>query len=182
MKCEKIYVVSFLAVLLSGCQLDMKRSVEDYNGSDAAKIRVLDEGKLSLDFYEKDGDCYKSTETRKLTSAFHFSLLSSADYSTGFEKKINMKTPSSFGNKKVKEYAIKAGQPFVITNTNTVSDYSGNNLVYTKRTSFIPESNHEYEIYAKPPEYIRSAGDIVISDLTTHESVKEWKDRDCKSK
>lgn len=168
------------SVLLSGCQFDMKRSVEDYTGSDAAKIRVLDKGKLSLVFYEKKGDCYSETETRKLTSAFHLSLLNSADYSTGFTKKINMQTPSGFGNKKVKEYAIKPEQPVSIISSVNVADAYGNNMVYTKRISFVPEKDHEYEIYTKDPEYIRSAGNIVISDLTTHESVEEWSDKNCK--
>lgn len=182
MKYKSVYLVPFLAILLSGCQLDMKRSVEDYSGSDSAKIRVLDEGKLSLVFYEKNGDCYEETETRKLTSAFHLSLLSTADYSAGSEKKINMQTPSSFGNKKVKEYVIKADQPLAVMSTNTRSDSYGNNIVNTSSISFIPEKNHEYEIYAEAPEYIGSAGNIVISDLTTHESGKEWKVKECRKK
>ncbi|MDK9358012.1 hypothetical protein QQF54_16795 [Lelliottia sp. V106_10] len=50
MKFINMYLTLFSVILLSGCQLDMKRSVEDYTGSDAAKIRVLDKGKLSLVF------------------------------------------------------------------------------------------------------------------------------------
>ncbi|WP_038022329.1 hypothetical protein [Tatumella morbirosei] len=157
----------------------MNRAVEDYSGSDAAKIRVLDKGKLSLVFYEWDGDCYKEVETRKLTSTFHLSLLSSADYSTGFSKKINMQTLSSFGNKKVKEYVIRAGGSYRIVNANSIPDYYGSNIVYKESISFVPEKNHEYEVYAKDPEYIKGAGNIVISDLTTHEIVKTWNGKVC---
>lgn len=180
MKFINMYLTLFSVILLSGCQLDMKRSVEDYTGSDAAKIRVLDKGKLSLVFYELDGDCYKEYESRKLTSAFHLSLLSTADYSAGSAKKINMHSPSSFGNEKVKEYAIKPGQRLMVISSMNEADYYGNNRTYEKRVSFIPEQNHEYEIYVKDPEYIKSAGDIIISDLTTHENLKNWQDKICK--
>lgn len=179
MENRKFFAIFLFSALLSGCQLDMKRTVEDFSGADAAKIRVLDKGKLSLVFYEKVGDCYKEGETRKLTSAFHFSLLSNADFSTGSEKKINMTSPSSFGDKKVKEYAIKPDQALRIVNTNTVQDYFGNNIAYTRSLSFMSEKNHEYEVYAQDPQFIRSAGDIIINDLTTNEHVKEWDAKVC---
>lgn len=180
MKYRNMYLIFLSVVLLSGCQLDMKRSVEDYTGSDAAKIRVLDKGKLSLTFYERDGDCYKEVESRKLTSAFHLSLLSTADYSTGFAKKINMQSPSSFGSEKVKEYAIKPGQHIMIVSSMSESDHYGNNVNHEKRSSFIPEKNHEYEISVNDPQYLKSAGEIVISDLTTHGNIKGWQDKICK--
>lgn len=179
MKCANVFLFFLFISLLSGCQLDMNRSVEDYSGGDAAKIRVLDKGKLSLVFYKWDSDCCKEVETRKLTSAFHLSLLSSADYSTGFSKKVYMQTPSGFGNKKVKEYVIRSGRNYRIVNANSVPDYYGNNVVYKDSISFVPEKNHEYEVYAKEPKYIKSAGNIVISDLTTHEIVKTWNGKVC---
>ncbi|KAB8310061.1 hypothetical protein EH228_12210 [Erwinia endophytica] len=167
---------------LSGCQLDVRRSLEDYNGVDAAKIRVLDKGVLSVVSYEQEGDCYKETETRKLTSAFHLSVLSSADYSTEFTKKINMQSPNSFGNKKVKEYAIRPDEHLIIINRTTDSDRYGNNINYEKSTRFIPEKNHEYEIYTEKPEIIKSAGNIIVNDVTTHESIKVWNDKICQKK
>ncbi len=180
MNYKKLYLMLFSVFLLSGCQLDMKRSVEDYTGSDAAKIRVLDKGKLNFVFYELDGDCYKEIESRKLTSAFHLSLLTTADFSTGFTKKINMQSPSSFGDEKVKEYAIKPGQHLRIESSKSDGDYYGNNVNFRKSISFIPEENHEYEISVKDPEYIKSAGDIIINDLTTREKIKSWSDKTCK--
>ena len=180
MKLTLFYTLPFAVFLLSGCQLDTRHAFEDYTGNDAAKIRVLDQGTIGLKVYEKDGDCFKEVDARKLTSTFHLSLLTQADYSVGSTKTVGMIPSDKFKGKSVKEYVIKSGQYLEIINSLQEEKYNGTTVMHHSYTNFIPEKNHQYEIYAGLSKNNYSPVSVTIEDLTSKDPIKGWSGTICK--
>jgi len=174
------YACPLAVFLLSGCQLDTRHAFVDYTGNDAAKIRVLDKGTIGLKVYEKSGDCYKEVDARKLTSTFHLSLLTQADYSVGTTKTVGMIPSEKFKGKSVKEYIIKSGQYLEIINSLQETKYNGTTEMHHHSTYFVPESNHQYEIHAELSEYNYSPVAVTIEDLTSKDPIKGWIGTICK--
>lgn len=156
-----------LVMILTGCQANMHGSMDDYKGSDSAKIRVLDKGVLSATLYDNQGSCYKDLGTKRLTSFFMLSLIGQADTTISSGKKVNMVHPSRFGNSTINEYVVKGNQLLGISNTTQETTYTGGSTNHTSTLFFIPLVGHEYEISAGETKYESNPAYPIITDLTT---------------
>ena len=73
----KLVITGIIVTLLSGCSAGFRPSLEDYKGSDAARVRAASEGNTALQFYEKQpSGCYKKVLERRVTAGLAFSLCS----------------------------------------------------------------------------------------------------------
>jgi hypothetical protein len=65
----KWVITGIMVTLLSGCTAGFRPSLEDYKGSDAARIRAASDGNTALQFYEKQpSGCYKKVLERRITA------------------------------------------------------------------------------------------------------------------
>ncbi|CAQ84850.1 MULTISPECIES: hypothetical protein [Photorhabdus] len=157
--------------LLSGCAISLTKPMEDYSGTDSARIRVRNYlPPLTLETYEKSGECFKLVDLRTLTAGVNFIGIKST-----YNKKIPGMTPPSLQMQGADalEYVIKANQHMRITS----QEYTNRSPSGYISSSFIPEVGHDYDIFP----YDSS---VIIKDLSSKNGYRNWNDDDkeCKYK
>lgn len=164
----KLVVAGIMMTLLGGCTAGFRPSLEDYKGSDAARIRTASEGNTALQFFEKQIDgCYKKVLERRITSGFAVMGIPV----TG-NKKIGM--PESSHNKGafINEFTVKPGQLVRVIHYWTQAGYYQN----TQRSdtyTFIPQPNHDYDIVVIGSEF--SGDSVSVRDLDPTAKIVDWK-------
>jgi len=170
----KLVITGLMVALLSGCTAGFRPSLEDYKGSDAARIRAASDGNTALQFYEKQpSGCYKKVLERRITAG-----LAILGIPVTGNKKIGM--PESLNNKGVfiNEFTIKPGQRVTVIHYWTQPGYYQN----TERSDserFIPQPNHDYDIVVTGSEF---GGDSVsVKDLDPNAKIAKWEGTTCSS-
>ena len=170
----RLVITGIIGTLLSGCTAGFRPSLEDYKGSDAARIRVASEGNTALQFYEKQvSGCYKKVLERRITAG-----LAIIGIPVTGNKKIGM--PESSDNKGIfiNEFTIKPGQLVTVIHYWTQSGYYQN----TERSvsdNFIPQPNHDYDIVVTGSEF--SGDRVSVKDLDPNVKIVSWEGKDCPS-
>ncbi|MGP2471172.1 hypothetical protein V1956_21770 [Yersinia sp. 2540 StPb PI] len=164
----KLIVTGIMATLLSGCTAGFRPSLEDYKGSDAARIRSSSDGNTALQFFEKQtSGCYKKVLERRITSG-----LAVMGIPVTGNKKIGM--PESSYNKGafINEFTIKPGQLVRVIHYWTEAGYHQN----TQRSdtyTFVPQANHDYDIVVIGSEY--SGDSVSVRDMDLSAKIVDWK-------
>ncbi|WP_227135706.1 hypothetical protein [Kosakonia radicincitans] len=170
----KLVITGIMVMLLSGCTAGFRPSLEDYKGSDAARIRAASDGNTALQFYEKQASgCYKKVLERRITAG-----LAIVGIPVTGNKKIGM--PESSDNKGVfiNEFTIKPGQLVTVIHYWTQSRYNQN----TERSvsyRFIPQPNHDYDIVVTGSEF--SGDSVSVKDLDKNAKIVNWEGKYCPS-
>ncbi|KFK96211.1 MULTISPECIES: hypothetical protein [unclassified Serratia (in: enterobacteria)] len=164
----KLVVTGIMVTLLSGCSAGLRPSLEDYKGSDAARIRTASDGNTALQFFEKQiNGCYKKVLERRITSG-----LAVMGIPVTGNKRIGM--PESSNNKGafINEFTIKPGQLVRVIHYWTQAGYYQN----TQRSytyTFIPQPNHDYDIVVTGSEF--SGDSVSVRDLDPNAKIVDWK-------
>lgn len=170
----KLIVTGVMVTLLSGCTAGFRPSLEDYKGSDAARIRVASNGNTALQFYEKQiSGCYKKTLERRITAGFAIIGIPV----TG-NKRIGMPESSDSKGIFINEFTIKPEQLVTVIHYWTQAGYYQNTERSITRR-FIPQPNHDYDIVVTGSEF---AGDNVsVKDLDSSAKIVGWEGKYCPS-
>ncbi|WP_337239156.1 hypothetical protein [Proteus faecis] len=171
-----IITIATSICLLSGCAVRLASSPEDYQGSDFSRIRAKNYAyPLTMNIYEKDGDCYKHTDTKSLGPGFNIFGIKST-----YNKKIPGMLPASkeMQGLDALEYKIKANQRIELEYKAVTFRSQYTQTITTYRHRFIPKEGHDYDLYDN------NLGIINIFDLTTNSFVNNgWgSDKECKGK
>lgn len=68
-KLGAIFAVFLSVTAVSGCSVNLTKSVDDYTGTDFSRIRVKNYlPPLTFEVYEKSGQCYKLVDAKSLTA------------------------------------------------------------------------------------------------------------------
>ncbi|WP_235895646.1 hypothetical protein [Yersinia alsatica] len=173
-KAIKINTVFILSCAISGCAVNMTKSLEDYTGSDSARIRVKNYlPPLTLEIYEKSGQCFKLVSTKSLTAGINLVGIKST-----YNKKITgMRPPSpEMAGMDSLEYSIKSNQHIRITYKEETFRSQYNQIIATRWIGFVPETGHDYDIYA-----VNSG--VKIVDLNNTDGIPRYwgkEDKECK--
>jgi len=163
------FIISVIFIAsLSGCTAGFRPSLDDYKGSDAARIRAASDGNTALQFFEKQpSGCYKKVLERRITSGFAVMGIPV----TG-NKKIGM--PASSHNKGIfiNEFTIKPEQLIRIIHYWEQAGYYENTQRSTTST-FIPQPNHDYDIVVTGSPY--SGNTVSVRDLDINAKIVDWK-------
>jgi hypothetical protein len=146
----KWVITGIMVTLLNGCTAGFRPSLEDYKGSDAARIRAASDGNTALQFYEKQpSGCYK---------------------------KVGMPESSDNKGSFINEFTVKPGQLVTVIHYWTQAGYYQN----TERSvseRFIPQPNHDYDIVVTGSEF---GGDSVsVRDLDSGATIVRWEGKEC---
>lgn len=172
----KLIAVFLSVTAVSGCSVNLTKSVDDYAGADFARIRVKNYlPPLTLEVYEKAGQCYKLVDAKSLTAGVNVIGIKST-----YNKKLPGMLPPSpeMQGMDAIEYKIKANQHVSITYKEETFRSQYNQTIATRSSSFIPEVGHDYDIYP-----VNSGVNIV--DLTSsNHAPKSWgnEDKECNYK
>lgn len=171
-----IIITTILICLLSGCAVRLASPPEDYQGSDFSRIRAKNYAyPLTMNIYEKDGNCYKQTDTKSLGPGFNIIGIKST-----YNKKIPGMLPPSkeMQGLDALEYKIKANQRIELEYKAVTFRSQYTQTIKTYRHKFIPQEGHDYD------SYDGDFGIITIFDLTTNSFVNHgWgDDQECKGK
>lgn len=168
----KLVITGIIVTLLSGCSAGFRPSLEDYKGSDAARIRAASEGNTALQFYEKQpSGCYKKVLERRVTAG-----LAILGIPVSGNKKIGMPESSNNNGAFINEFTIKPGQRVSIIHYWTQAGYYQNTERSTS-TRFIPQPNHDYDIVVTGSEF---GGDSVsVRDLDPGAKIIGWEGDYC---
>ncbi|CAI2459255.1 hypothetical protein BSQ98_23205 [Serratia liquefaciens] len=175
-KSGAILAVFLSVTAVSGCSVNLKKSVDDYTGTDFSRIRAKNYlPPLTFEVYEKSGQCYKLVDAKNLTAGVNIIGIKST-----YNKKLpGMLPPSSeMQGRDAIEYKIKANQHIIITYKEETFRSQYNQVIETRSSSFIPEVGHDYDIYP-----VNSG--VRIVDLTSSTHVpKSWgnEDKECSYK
>ncbi len=163
-------VVTISTIVLSGCTMSFRSTPDEYNGADAAHIRISDEGNTVIRTYEMKDGCYKKVSEKRLTSA-----LAIMGVPTSGGKKVSGMTPSNdIKGLVVKEYSIKPLQKLSVVRYYTENHTYGS---FNKEMSalFYPQPNNDYDIIV---------GDysITVKNITpSNGKDSTWKGEICKT-
>ncbi|CNK52852.1 Uncharacterised protein [Yersinia mollaretii] len=145
-KIIKFNIVLISVCAISGCSVSLTKSMEDYTGSDSARIRVKNYlPPLTLEVYEKSGQCFKLVSMNTLTAGVNVAGIKST-----YNKKITgMRPPSpEMSGMDSLEYSIKANQHIRITYKEETFRSQYNQVIATRSKGFVPETGHDYDVYA----------------------------------
>jgi hypothetical protein len=99
----KWVITGIMVTVLSGCTAGFRPSLEDYKGSDAARIRAASDGNTALQFYEKQpSGCYKKVLERRITAG-----LAILGIPVTGNKKIGMPESSDNKGSFINEFTVK---------------------------------------------------------------------------
>ncbi|MNG81150.1 hypothetical protein [Serratia inhibens] len=172
----KILAVTLSVGAVSGCSVSLTKSMEDYAGTDSARIRVKNYlPPLTLEVYEKSGECYKLADARTLTAGVNVIGIKST-----YNKKLPGMLPPSpeMQGMDAIEYKIKANQHVSITYKEETFRSQYNQTIATRSSSFVPEVGHDYDIYP-------ANAYVSIIDLTAgNHAPRYWgkEDKECSYK
>jgi len=170
----KLVITGIMVTLLSGCTAGFRPSLEDYKGSDAARIRAASDGNTALQFYEKQASgCYKKVLERRVTAG-----LAIVGIPVTGNKKIGMPESSNNNGVFINEFTIKPGQLVTVIHYWTQSGYNQN----TERSAsyrFIPQPNHDYDIIVTGSEF--SGDSVSVKDLDKSANIVSWEGKYCPS-
>ncbi|AVF34173.1 hypothetical protein [Rahnella sikkimica] len=170
----KLVVTGIMVTLLSGCSAGFRPSLEDYKGSDAARIRASSGGNTALQFYEKQtSGCYKKVLERRITAG-----LAIIGIPVTGNKIIGMPESSNTKGIFINEFSIKPGQLVTVIHYRTQPGYYQN----TERSvsdSFIPQPNHDYDIVVTGSEF--SGDRVSMKDLDSGAKIVGWEGKQCPS-
>ncbi|WP_436892488.1 hypothetical protein [Siccibacter turicensis] len=160
---SRLMLVTAMVSALSGCTAGIRPLLEDYQGADAARIRIGTGGATALRVYQEQGGCYKRVLDRRLSAGFAVLGLPV----TG-SKSVGMPASSELKGMWTNEFKIKPGQLVSI-----VRFWHRSSGYETYSTSdFIPEANKDYEIIVKGTPYL---GDrVYIQNLADKPKVINW--------
>nr|WP_277753936.1 hypothetical protein [Rosenbergiella epipactidis] len=162
-----------LMVALSGCSAQLKPMLEDYNGSDAAHIRVATGDSIYAYFYEKQSSgCYKQVMERRLSSGF-----SVMGFPVTGSKKMGMPSSKNYGYQPTNEFSIKPNQLVSIVHY-WVDAHVNYSFQESSSERFIPKKNHNYDIIVKGTDY--SVDHVSITDLDPQAKIVGWEGDICK--
>lgn len=170
----KLIVTGIMFTLLSGCTAGFRPSLEDYKGSDAARVRAPSNGNTALQFYEKQiSGCYKKVLERRITTG-----LAIIGIPVTGNKRIGMPESSNNMGVFINEFSIQPGQLVTVIHYWTQVGYTQN----TERSvsqRFIPQPNHDYDIVVTGTEF--SGDKLSIKDLDPGAKIVEWEGKYCPS-
>ena len=170
----KWVITGVMVTLLSGCTAGFRPSLEDYKGSDAARIRAASDGNTALQFYEKQpSGCYKKVLERRITAGFAILGIPV----TG-NKKIGMPASSDNKGSFINEFTVQPGQLVTVIHYWTQAGYYQN----TERSAsdrFIPQPNHDYDIVVTGSEF--SGDSVSVRDLNSGAKIVRWEGKECPS-
>lgn len=165
----KNFIIGITVFTLSGCTAGLRPILEDYKGSDAARIRTTSTGNTSLQFFEKQpAGCYKKMLERRITSGFSIIGLPV----TG-NKKIGMPPSSDNKGMFINEFTLKPDQYIKVIHYWTQQGYYQNSE-RSVSYDFIPQPNHDYDIIVTGSEF--SGDNLNIKDLNPDANVIRWGD------
>ncbi|MEW5289843.1 hypothetical protein ABW286_11720 [Erwinia papayae] len=171
---RKLVITGVVITLLSGCTAGFRPALEDYKGSDAARIRVASDGNTALQFYEKQlSGCYKKILERRVTA----SLAILGIPVTG-NKKIGMPVSSDNKGVFINEFTIKPGQLVTVIHYWTQSGYY-QNTEHSASERFIPQPNHDYDIVVTGSRF--SGDSVSVKDLDSNAKIVDWEGNYCPS-
>ena len=170
----KWVITGIIVTVLGGCTAGFRPSLEDYKGSDAARIRAASDGNTALQFYEKQpSGCYKKVLERRITAG-----LAILGIPVTGNKKIGMPESSDNKGSFINEFTVKPGQLVTVIHYWTQAGYYQN----TDRSvseRFIPQPNHDYDIVVTGSEF---GGDSVsVRDLDSSAKIVRWEGKECPS-
>ncbi|WP_072093383.1 hypothetical protein [Pantoea sp. RIT-PI-b] len=167
---NKVIIVCLTSLIISGCTLNFRPSPEEYTGTDAARVRVGNDGNTAIRTYEKIGECYKKVSEKSVTS----SLVLMGIPTTGNKKVAGMTPSADIKTMSVKEYSIKPNQYLEVVRYYTESHTYGS-FERQISTRLYPLPNHDYDV-------IVSDISIRIKDLTPSEGgTNSWSGDLCKT-
>lgn len=156
---RKILISGIVLIMLSGCTAGFRPALDDYEGSDAARIRIGAEGNTALQFYEKQiSGCYKKVLERRVTSGFAIIGIPV----TGNKRLANMPMSNNIKGPFINEFTIKPGLMIrVVHYASTQSSFN-----------FIPQVNHNYDILVTGSLY--SGDSVSVKDLNPKAELVTW--------
>lgn len=172
----KVFTVFLSVSVVSGCSVSLTKSVDDYAGADFARIRVKNYlPPLTLEVYEKSGQCYKLVDAKSLTAGVNVMGIKST-----YNKKLPGMLPPSTEMQGMDaiEYKIKANQHVSITYKEETFRSQYTQIIATRSSNFIPEVGHDYDIYS-------SKSGVSVVDLTSsNHAPRSWgnEDKECNYK
>ncbi|KFB90105.1 hypothetical protein CR62_09035 [Serratia grimesii] len=172
----KVLTVFLSVSVVSGCSVSLTKSVDDYAGADFARIRVKNYlPPLTLEVYEKSGQCYKLVDAKSLTAGVNVMGIKST-----YNKKLPGMLPPSTEMQGMDaiEYKIKANQHVSITYKEETFRSQYTQIIATRSSNFIPEVGHDYDIYSS------NSGVSVVDLTSSHHASKSWgnEDKECNYK
>lgn len=171
-----MYIRTLLAtsvcLFLSGCSVDMTDKLTDYQGSEAAYIRVDNSGQptpLRIQKIVPAGSCEKLEQVYGLTSS-----VAVAGIKSSYSKTVPGIAPvsSRFAKRGYLEYAIKPDEEYKIWWTFFQQSQHGIDLSRTWSSTFKAEKGHTYEIGTV-------ANEIDITDITTGQKTVSRDIKEC---
>lgn len=157
---KKILVSGLSAILLSGCTAGFRPGLEDYKGSDAARIRVNTTGNTALQFYEKQvNGCYKKVLERRITSGLAIIGIPV----TGNKRLQDMPASDNVKGLFVNEFTLKPGQLVDIVHYASTITHD----------DFVPQPNHNYDIIVTGSLY--SGDSVGVKDLDPNAKIVSWR-------
>ncbi|WP_428943557.1 hypothetical protein ACQK5W_12600 [Pantoea sp. FN060301] len=162
----KLAGLSLAVCVLTSCTAGFRPQLTDYQGEDAARIRVATEGNTALQFYEKQNKCYKKVLERRITSGF---ALMGVPVTGG--KSLGMPPSSDVKGIFINEFKIKPGQFVTVIHYWTESGYYQNTERLTTE-DFIPQAGHDYDIIVEGSQY--SGDSVRVKDLDPGAKIVKW--------
>lgn len=176
MKLGVMFTVFLSVSVVSGCSVSLTKSVDDYAGADFARIRVKNYlPPLTLEVYEKSGQCYKLVDAKSLTAGVNVMGIKST-----YNKKLPGMLPPSTEMQGMDaiEYKIKANQHVSITYKEETFRSQYTQIIATRSSHFIPEVGHDYDIYSS------NLGVSVVDLTSSNHAPRSWanEDKECNYK
>lgn len=157
---KNILVGGLAAILLSGCTAGFRPALEDYKGTDAARIRASTSGNTALQFYEKQvNGCYKKVLERRITTGLAIIGIPV----TGNKRLSDMPASNDVKGVFINEFTIKPGQLIDIVHYASTISHS----------DFVPQPNHNYDIIVTGSLY--SGDSVAVKDLDTNAKMVRWR-------
>lgn len=168
----KVLLASSVCFLLSGCSIDMSDKLTDYQGSDAAYIRVDNSGQptpLRIQKIIPAGNCVKLDQVYGLTSS-----VAVAGIKSSYTKTVPGIAPVSdrYTKRGYLEYSIKPNEEYKIWWKFFEQSQYGIDLSRTWSSTFKAEKGHTYEIGTV-------ANEIDITDITTGQKTVSGNIKEC---
>ncbi|EBQ8894982.1 hypothetical protein DKU76_02595 [Salmonella enterica subsp. enterica serovar Napoli] len=168
----KVLLASSVCFLLSGCSIDMSDKLTDYQGSDAAYIRVDNSGQptpLRIQKIIPAGNCVKLDQAYGLTSS-----VAVAGIKSSYTKTVPGIAPVSdrYTKRGYLEYSIKPNEEYKIWWKFFEQSQYGIDLSQTWSSTFKAEKGHTYEIGTV-------ANEIDITDITTGQKTVSGNIKEC---
>lgn len=159
----RLILATALISTLSGCTFSVRSPLKDYQGADAARLRVGAEGQTALRIYEKQGDCYKRIVDSRITAG-----VTLMGFPLSGSKSVGMPSSSKIVALSTNEFKLKPGQFVKITHWYH-NDHGGDEH---RDVNFIPEANKDYEVIIKGSQF---QGDFIdLINLAAEPKIVNW--------